>query len=283
MSEWKMLLQDFKEETELLTKFRVSVYNSYKIFLITINETADFISVDEGDEEGANRYLSENLYITYSHLLDVLNEIGVSIDKLPIYQIDEEHFYTTTSSFKLEDFWDLIYSMDDMSFFSSMIYLTTLNTKSKCLNSMKSIIKAELKRNKIRIPKYGNSVFVAMSFDESLLEVRDVISEVITHEGFSPILIDSKEHNNQIVPEIFNEIDKSKFVIADLTHHKTGVYYEAGYAKGKEKEVIFTCRKDEFEKRHFDVAQTNTIVWDTTSDLKERLIRRIDAMIYSHI
>lgn len=117
-----------------------------------------------------------------------------------------------------------------------------------------------------------------MSFDEDLKVVREYISKVIKDEGLTPLLIDSKEHNNQIVPEIFSEIDKAKFVIADLTHHKTGVYYEAGYAKGKGKEVIFTCSRADFENRHFDVAQTNTIVWETPVELSERLAKRIEAM-----
>ena len=90
-----------------------------------------------------------------------------------------------------------------------------------------------------------------------------------------------KEHNNQIVPEIFKEIDDSEFVIADLTGHRGGVYYEAGYAMAKEKTVILSCRDG--ENTHFDVAQINTIYWQNEDDLFERLIRRIKATVGENI
>ena len=40
-----------------------------------------------------------------------------------------------------------------------------------------------------------------------------------------------------------------------------GVYFEAGYANSKDKEVICTCYDDEAsqKRRHFDIMQLNTI------------------------
>jgi len=89
----------------------------------------------------------------------------------------------------------------------------------------------------------------------------------------------NKEYNNQIVPEIFYEIKNSSFIIADLTGHRTGVYYEAGYAEALGIEVILTCRVNDFNNRHFDVAQKNTIVWEDETDLYNRLMKRIKATV----
>ena len=90
--------------------------------------------------------------------------------------------------------------------------------------------------------------------------------------------MDEIEHNHQIVPEMLYEIRQAKFVIAELTGHNNGAYFEAGYALGNGKEVIQLCRKDKFgEDGHFDVKQVNTILWEDTKDLQERLKNRIRA------
>lgn len=120
-------------------------------------------------------------------------------------------------------------------------------------------------------------VFVAMSFDGSMEEARNAIADAIKGCGYEPMLIDNKEHNNQIVPEIYKEISDSIFVIADLTGQRGGVYYEAGYAMAKGKDLILCCRDG--ENLHFDVAQINTIFWKDEQNLKEKLIRRIKATI----
>lgn len=123
--------------------------------------------------------------------------------------------------------------------------------------------------------------FIAMWFDEkgSMNMVRDSIKQAIVDAGYLPVIIDEKEHNNQIVPEIFYEIQNSKFIVADLCGHRNGVYYEAGYARGLGKEVILTCRKSDFGERHFDVAQQSTIVYETDEELYGKLLKRIEVSV----
>lgn len=113
----------------------------------------------------------------------------------------------------------------------------------------------------------NETVFVTMSFSDKMKKARKQISEAIQECGFIPVLIDIKEHNNQIVPEIYKEIESCTFVIADLSGQRGGVYYEAGYAVGKDKQVILTCKKDEadmeriFDETHnVDVANTLAIL-----------------------
>jgi hypothetical protein len=56
----------------------------------------------------------------------------------------------------------------------------------------------------------------------------------------------------------------ARFVIADLTHGSHGAYWEAGFAEGLGRPVIYTCRKDEWKSgaSHFDTNHLNTIEWD---------------------
>jgi len=121
--------------------------------------------------------------------------------------------------------------------------------------------------------------FIAMWFDSSMEDARKKIIQVVEECGYLPRIIDLKEHNNQIVPEIFFEIKRSRFVLADLTGQRNGVYYEAGYAEALNKPVILSCKESDFENRHFDVAQKNTIQWKDLEDLYKRLKDRIKATV----
>jgi nucleoside 2-deoxyribosyltransferase len=60
------------------------------------------------------------------------------------------------------------------------------------------------------------------------------------------------------------EIRTSRFLIADLTHGNQGAYWEAGFAEGLGKPVIYTCEKSQFEiyKTHFDTNHHLTVKWD---------------------
>ena len=85
------------------------------------------------------------------------------------------------------------------------------------------------------------------------------------------------------MPEIFYEIERSKFVVVDVTFPNYGAYYEAGYAQALGKQVIMCCRKAEFDsdggRPHFDVAQKSMIVWENEGELVERLKKRIEATV----
>ena len=126
--------------------------------------------------------------------------------------------------------------------------------------------------------------FVAMWFDDSMQQARDEgILPAIRDTGYDPVVIDQKEHINKIDDEIIAEIRRARFVVADFTHGEKGarggVYYEAGFAFGLNIPVIFTCHKDIIGDVHFDTRQYNHIVWDSPEDLRNKLGKRISAVI----
>lgn len=71
-----------------------------------------------------------------------------------------------------------------------------------------------------------------------------------------------------------------KFVLADFTGHRGGVYYEAGFAQGLGLDVIWTCRSDHVEELHFDIRQYNCITWDQTdlNNFRQKIRNRIEAV-----
>ena len=64
-----------------------------------------------------------------------------------------------------------------------------------------------------------------------------------------------------------------------FTGHRGGVYFEAGFALGLGREVIWTCRKDDMKDLHFDIRQYNTLDWEDPEDLATRLQHRIEVTV----
>jgi nucleoside 2-deoxyribosyltransferase len=59
------------------------------------------------------------------------------------------------------------------------------------------------------------------------------------------------------------QIRDAAFVIVDLTHDNSGAYWEAGYAEGLGKPVIYICERSKFDeaKTHFDTNHCTTVLW----------------------
>ncbi|MBL0930794.1 MAG: hypothetical protein IBJ15_11825 [Alphaproteobacteria bacterium] len=137
----------------------------------------------------------------------------------------------------------------------------------------------ELERRTLSAPERTQG-FVAMWFNpETNVAYEKGILPALEVAGFTPLRIDKKEHANKIDDEIVAEIRRSRFLVADFTGHRGGVYFEAGFAMGLNIPVFFTCRKDALKDLHFDIRQYNTIDWADEVELQTRLKNRIVAVI----
>lgn len=127
----------------------------------------------------------------------------------------------------------------------------------------------------------SDKAFVAMNFDNDLKYIYDEgIEPAITKLGYKqPFRVDLKEYTGKIDDKILADIKESRFVVADFTGQKHGVYFEAGYALGLNIPVIWTCKSDETKELHFDTRQYNHIAWKDTADLHKRLFDRIRHLI----
>jgi len=93
--------------------------------------------------------------------------------------------------------------------------------------------------------------FVAMWFDQTTTDAWERgLRKGISDAGYAPLRVDKAEHINKICDEIVAQIRRSRFLVADYTGHRSGVYYEAGYAAGREIPVFLTCQKSEMDKLH---------------------------------
>jgi hypothetical protein len=107
--------------------------------------------------------------------------------------------------------------------------------------------------------------FMAMQFNDDDLTrvVNDVFRPAVEAAGFELRVLTDNPSAGLIDDRLRVEIRNSKFLIADLTHRNPGAYWEAGFAEGLGKPVIYTCKKEEFDKVvHFDTNHHLTVMWD---------------------
>jgi hypothetical protein len=218
--------------------------------------------------------------------------IAEKIDKLLKYVVQRSHFFGDKVLIEFSKDYSITYSLNFLEFGQILASIKELNYLNK-LNKEYYATRDGWMRYEdiIRNPIKTNQAFVAMQFgstkdiQDKMLKVYHVgieraINDAETIPKYKPIRIDRVEHNDPIDSRILVEIRKSRFVVADFTGHRGGVYFETGYALALGIPVIWTCRKDESDKMHFDTRQFNRIDWDNENDLYEKLKRRIEGSIF---
>ena len=130
----------------------------------------------------------------------------------------------------------------------------------------------------------GNYGFLAMQFDDDDLDcfIKEVVKPVVK-DATGCDLVDMRDVGRAgIIDNIMRvQIRDAKFVIADLTHDNNGAYWEAGYAEGLGKPVIYICEKEKFDtkKTHFDTNHCTTVPWSKSRDKDEDFRRELIATI----
>ena len=114
------------------------------------------------------------------------------------------------------------------------------------------------KPDKYELPRFVNEVVKPAVKEETKYDLHDVRAF-----GSADIV------ENIIV----NAIKDARFVIADLTHDNSGVYWEAGYAEALRKPVIYICESTKFDEKgtHFDTSHRYTVKWSSGDPGKFRI------------
>ena len=117
----------------------------------------------------------------------------------------------------------------------------------------------------------GTYGFLAMQFGDHFLDnfVEDVLKPAVENKlGYK--IIDMRDISQAgIIDNIMrDQIRRATFVIVDLTHDNHGAYWEAGYAEGLDKPVVYICEKKKFDdhKTHFDTNHCTTVTWSRDDD-----------------
>ncbi|MBF0282852.1 MAG: hypothetical protein HQL51_00130 [Magnetococcales bacterium] len=126
---------------------------------------------------------------------------------------------------------------------------------------------------------------MAMKFGDAELDamVDRHFRPAVAAAGFALRRLDDDPKAGLIDDRMRVEIKSSRFLIADLTHANNGAYWEAGYAEGLGKDVIYTCKKSLFEKEksHFDTNHHLTVIWDEQNpeECRQKLTATIRATL----
>lgn len=146
-----------------------------------------------------------------------------------------------------------------------------------------SAIIAEKSRSSKSVRQEKLRVFVAMSFREEeepvLVDYWQAMCRAATTVSADIEMrrIDLQEGDYEISQEVMAEIDAAAIVIADFTLSSRNVYFELGYARGKNKRLIQTARKNTILE--FDIRNWRTLFYRNATELEERLVAALGAAV----
>lgn len=142
--------------------------------------------------------------------------------------------------------------------------------------------RARLRRKRVSVATEERvRLFIAMSFREeeepALVDYFRAMERAV--EAISlPIdikKINLEEGDYEISQKIMDEIDQAQIVLADFTLSPRNVYFELGYARGKNKRIIQTGRQD--TELEFDVRNWRTVLYRNATELEAKLQASIES------
>lgn len=125
------------------------------------------------------------------------------------------------------------------------------------------------------------TVFVLMPFRDEFKDVYELaIKRAIEECGFGCLRADELFNASIIIEDIENSIRDALLVVADLTTRNPNVFYEVGYARALDKEVVLlTQSKDDVP---FDLQHRRYIRYNTDArgidELRTTLVRTLQAV-----
>lgn len=112
----------------------------------------------------------------------------------------------------------------------------------------------------------GRTAFMAMQYGDAKHDqiYQNYFKPAVFETGFELFRLDEKLAAGLIDNQMRVEIRNARLILADLTNDNNGAYWEAGYAEGLGKPVIYLCEAQQFNKfkTHFDTNHYTTVVWD---------------------
>jgi nucleoside 2-deoxyribosyltransferase len=136
---------------------------------------------------------------------------------------------------------------------------------------------ADLKRAHVS----SRYAFFARQFKNDDLDLLfdDYLRQAVSETGYELHTVTQKAGHIDAIIE--DEIRRCRFLIADLSDDNAGAYWEAGFAQGLGKDVIYICRSKDQNgdpmKTHFDTDHRQTVRWDLADP--EGFVKRIKAVI----
>ena len=117
--------------------------------------------------------------------------------------------------------------------------------------------------------------FIAMAIDPALVDTLDSIKEVANRCDIQAERVDEDLSGRRITDVILESIAKAEVVFVDLTESRPNVYYEAGYAHGLGKKIIYIAK--EGTTVEFDLKDYPVVFFKNQRELKKELEARLQS------
>jgi hypothetical protein len=112
-----------------------------------------------------------------------------------------------------------------------------------------------------RVREFLDTCFVMMPFGAWFDRYyQEIYVPAIKEAGFEPIRADELFSTGSVVEQIWDQIEKSKLLLADLSGKNPNVFYELGLAHAARKPVVFTASN--VDDVPFDLRHLRVIVYD---------------------
>jgi hypothetical protein len=261
-SQWVELKERLPQDRELARELAALANSDGGVLIVGVAENGQVAGWRLADADIAVRRMRE----TANHILPDLVHVGHG-------QVDEGWLT-----------WAIVEPADEPVVTAEGTYWRrTSNRTQRTELPSQGLIARDPSTSSASLPGEGPiRVFVAMSFREeeepALVDYWQAMLRAAERacREFKLIRLDEVEGDYDIVDRIYKEIDASHMVIADLTLSPPNVYLEIGYARGREKQVIQTCRYD--TRLEFDVRGRRTLTYRNATTLEHKLLQELNAL-----
>lgn len=125
---------------------------------------------------------------------------------------------------------------------------------------------------------YYPHIFVVMPFTSDLEDVYYLgIHETVKSLNLNCKKVDEMEYVGGILEQIYDSIQNSQIIIAEVSDPNPNVYYEVGYAHALNKKVILITK--DVSSAPFDIQSFNHLVYKNIRDLRKKLRKRLEALL----
>lgn len=180
-------------------------------------------------------------------------------------RLPEDEFFlnTLTRQFKIPR--DRVEQFSKV-FVANLNFLNSFNprmrqTESEDLRSPSEIASQPPAEPEARSREFLDTCFVMMPFGQwPDRYYKDLYIPAIKQAGFEPVRADELFNTGSVVEQIWEQIQKSKVLLADLSGKNPNVFYELGLAHAARKPVVFTS--SQLDDVPFDLRHLRVIIYD---------------------
>jgi len=124
-----------------------------------------------------------------------------------------------------------------------------------------------------RVREFLDTCFVMMPFGEWFDRYyQEIYAPAIKEAGFEPVRADELFTTGSVVEQVWEQVQKSRVLLADLTDRNANVFYELGLAHAAIKPVVLTAAR--LDDVPFDLRHLRVIVYDTREPSWDAKLRK---------